>query len=74
MKLRLCKVDNDVALVLPAAVVSRLDWEPGDVCEVEVHGDALRVVRTESKHASAMKIARQMMEEYRDTFETLAKS
>jgi antitoxin component of MazEF toxin-antitoxin module len=74
MKLKLCRVDNDVALVLPADVVSQLDWGPGDECEGEVHGGELRVVRTETKHAAAMKIARQMMEEYRDTFEKLAKS
>jgi len=54
--------------------VSRLGWEPDDFCEGEVNGDELRIVRTETKHASAMKIARQMMEEYRETFEKLAKS
>jgi antitoxin component of MazEF toxin-antitoxin module len=74
MKLKLCKVDNDVVLVLPTDVVSRLDWGPGDECEGEVDGDTLRVVRTEMKHAIAMKIARRGMEKYRDTLEKLAKS
>jgi bifunctional DNA-binding transcriptional regulator/antitoxin component of YhaV-PrlF toxin-antitoxin module len=74
MKLEIRKVGDDTVIVVPAEVASELGWDPGDVCEGEVHGDVLRVVRTETKHAGAMRIARQIMEEYRETFEKLAKS
>jgi bifunctional DNA-binding transcriptional regulator/antitoxin component of YhaV-PrlF toxin-antitoxin module len=74
MKLEIRKVADDTVIVVPAEFASRLGWEPGDVCEGEVHGDQLWLVRTETKHARAMKIARQAMEQYRDTLEKLAKS
>jgi bifunctional DNA-binding transcriptional regulator/antitoxin component of YhaV-PrlF toxin-antitoxin module len=74
MKLEIRKVGDDTVIVVPAEVASELGWDPGDVCEGEVHGDVLRVVRTETKHAGAMRIALQIMEEYRETFEKLAKS
>jgi antitoxin component of MazEF toxin-antitoxin module len=75
MKLEIRKVGDDILLAIPAKLVSELGWENGDVCQVEVHGDELRIVRTESaKHAEAMKIARRGMEKYRDTLATLAKS
>ena len=74
MKLKLSKIGDDTVVVLPAEVVSRLGWEPDDFYEGEVHGDELRIVRTETKHTRAMKIARRGMEKYRSTLEKLAKS
>jgi antitoxin component of MazEF toxin-antitoxin module len=74
MKLKLCNVGDEVALLLPADVISQLGWEPGDQCEGDVEGGSLLVVRTETKHEEAMRIARRGMEKYRDTSEKLAKS
>jgi bifunctional DNA-binding transcriptional regulator/antitoxin component of YhaV-PrlF toxin-antitoxin module len=75
MKLEIRKVADETVIVVPAEIASRLGWEPGDVCEGEVNGDELRIVRTETKeHARAMKIARRGMEKYRSTLEKLAKS
>jgi bifunctional DNA-binding transcriptional regulator/antitoxin component of YhaV-PrlF toxin-antitoxin module len=74
MKLEIRKVADDIVIVVPTEIASRLGWEAGDVCECEVHGDELRIVRTETKHARAMKIARRGMEKYHSTFEKLAKS
>jgi bifunctional DNA-binding transcriptional regulator/antitoxin component of YhaV-PrlF toxin-antitoxin module len=74
MKLEIRKVADDTVIVVPAELASLLGWEPGDICEGELHGAQLWVVRTETNHARAMKIARQAMEKYRDTFEKLAKS
>ena len=74
MKLKLSKIGDDTVLVLPTETALRLGWEPDDLYECEVHGDELRIVRTETKHAQAMRIARRGMEKYRSTLEKLAKS
>jgi putative addiction module antidote len=74
MKLEIRKVANATVIVIPAEIATQLGWEPGDECEVEVDGDTFRVVRTETKHSRAMKIARRGMEKYRDTLDKLAKS
>ena len=75
MKTELKDLEGNLVLSIPQEVVSRLGWEAGDICGLEIDGDGLRIVRTEtSKHASAMKFARRGMEKYRDVFAKLAKS
>jgi bifunctional DNA-binding transcriptional regulator/antitoxin component of YhaV-PrlF toxin-antitoxin module len=74
IKLEIRKVDDATVIVIPEEIASQLCWEPGDECAGEIDGDTLRVVRAETKHEQAMKIARRGMEKYRDTIEKLAKS
>jgi bifunctional DNA-binding transcriptional regulator/antitoxin component of YhaV-PrlF toxin-antitoxin module len=75
MKLELRKVADDTIIVVPPEAISQLGWEAGDLCEVEIQGDELRITRAETaKHAQAMKIARRGMEKYRDALAKLAKS
>lgn len=74
IKLEIRKVDDVTVIVIPEEIASQLRWEPGDEYVGEVHGDRLLVVRTETKHEQAMKIARRGMEKYRDTMVKLAKS
>jgi bifunctional DNA-binding transcriptional regulator/antitoxin component of YhaV-PrlF toxin-antitoxin module len=75
MKLEIRKVADDTIMVVPLEVISQLGWEAGDICQAEIHGDELRIVRAETaKHAQAMKIARRGMEKYRDALSKLAKS
>jgi bifunctional DNA-binding transcriptional regulator/antitoxin component of YhaV-PrlF toxin-antitoxin module len=75
MKLEIRKVADDLVIVLPAEITSRLGWKAGDVCEGEVHAGELRITRAETeKHARAMQIARRGMEKYRATLEKLVKS
>jgi bifunctional DNA-binding transcriptional regulator/antitoxin component of YhaV-PrlF toxin-antitoxin module len=75
MKLEIRKVADDTMIVVPAEVISQFGWEAGDVCQIDIQGDELRITRAETaKHAQAMKIARRGMEKYRDTLGKLAKS
>jgi hypothetical protein len=52
----------------------KIRWKQGDVFQASVEGDALKLSRAQAAHESAMEIAEQVMEEYRETFEALAKS
>jgi bifunctional DNA-binding transcriptional regulator/antitoxin component of YhaV-PrlF toxin-antitoxin module len=74
MKLGIAKTDDETVIVLPAKLASRLGWKPGDICEARVDGDHLSIIRTETKHERAMRIARQGMKRYRHTLAKLAKS
>jgi len=75
MKTELKDFEGSFVLSIPQEVASRLGWEAGDICGLEIDGDGLRIVRAESaKHAGAMKFARRGMEIYRDALSKLAKS
>jgi antitoxin component of MazEF toxin-antitoxin module len=74
MKVELRKCGESLTFALPPELVSELHWEPGDICECHIEADGLRIVRTETAHDHVMKIAREVMDEYRDVFEALAKS
>ncbi len=74
MKSDLKKFGQELVVSLPPQVATQLGWVEGDVCEIEIHGNELRIVRVETaKHAQAMRLARRAMEKYRDAFEKLAK-
>ncbi len=74
MKLKLRKIGDHTAAILSDDLLSRLEWRAGDILDAEVVDDGLKILRTETVHARAMKIARKGMEKYRDTLEKLAKS
>jgi antitoxin component of MazEF toxin-antitoxin module len=74
MKVELRKWGENLTLVLPPELVSGLHWEAGDICECHIEADGLRIVRTETAHDHAMKIAREVMDEYHEVFTALAKS
>jgi antitoxin component of MazEF toxin-antitoxin module len=74
MKIEIRKCGHNLTVALPPELVSELRWEPGDVCECQIEADGLRIVRTETAHEHVMKIADEVMDEYREVFETLAKS
>ena len=74
MKLQIHKANGDLVFLVPAESVSSLGWQAGDVCECHCEVDSIRIVRTETKHDRAMQIADEVMDEYREVFENLAKS
>jgi bifunctional DNA-binding transcriptional regulator/antitoxin component of YhaV-PrlF toxin-antitoxin module len=74
MKVEIRKVDDGLVVALPAEAVASLRWESGDVLAAEVVGDGLKLVRVETKHDRAMRIADEAMKDYRVTFDKLAKS
>jgi antitoxin component of MazEF toxin-antitoxin module len=74
MKLRIEQYGDRLVIPLPSEIAARLTWGHGDVVEAKVAGDGLQVRRTQTAHDHALEIARQVMEEYREVFETLAKT
>jgi hypothetical protein len=74
MKLKIRKANGHLVFLVPAESASSPGWKAGDVCECHLELDSIRIVRTETKHDRAMKIADEIMDEYREVFERLAKS
>ncbi|HEY2137767.1 MAG TPA: hypothetical protein VGH49_17915 [Xanthobacteraceae bacterium] len=74
MNLKIRKADGEFVVALPDEAVARLGWTTGDILRAEVVGDALKLVRVETAHDRAMQIADEVMDEYRETFEQLAKT
>jgi antitoxin component of MazEF toxin-antitoxin module len=73
-KIKLQKCGDNLTVSLPLDLVTQLDWKPGDVCECHAEGESIRIVRVETAHERAMKIAEQVMDDYHDVFVALAKS
>jgi antitoxin component of MazEF toxin-antitoxin module len=74
MKMKVRKFKEKLGIVFPDEVVAPLGWEPGDVLEVEVENNGLKIVRVETAFDRAMRIAEEAMDEYRETLQALAKS
>jgi hypothetical protein len=53
--------------------VAQLDWNSGDIIDIEAVDGELKAVRIMTKHDHAMEIADRIMDEYRESFEALAK-
>ncbi|MEX2034793.1 MAG: AbrB/MazE/SpoVT family DNA-binding domain-containing protein [Xanthobacteraceae bacterium] len=72
--LRVSKIGNSVGLILPKELLARLKWKEGDRLHIiEQTERGIKLTPYDPKHAKAMKIARQVMDEYQDTFRALAK-
>jgi putative addiction module antidote len=72
--LQVKKIGNSVGLILPKDLLARLKLKEGDRLHViEQTERGFKLTPYDPKHAKAMKIARQVMEEYQDTFRALAK-
>ena len=74
MSIEIGKCKDNLFVVLPKSVAAALGWDHGDLVDMEVIDGGLKVIRTMTKHDHAMQIAERVMEEYRETFEALAKS
>ena len=72
--LRIKKIGNSVGLILPKDLLARLKLKEGDQLHiVEQTERGFKLSPYDPKHAKTMKIAREVMEEYQDTFKALAK-
>jgi putative addiction module antidote len=72
--LRIKKIGNSVGLILPKDLLARLRLKVGDQLHViEQTERGLKLSPYDPKHAKAMRIARELMDEYQDTFRALAK-
>ncbi len=74
LQLKLRKVGNSVGVVLPKEALTHLDVEEGDtICVTDAADGTLRVSATSPDFARQMKVARDVMRRYRNTFRELAK-
>jgi len=72
--LQIRRIGNSVGLILPKELLARLKLKEGDkLYVIEEPERAFRLSPYDTKHARAMEIARQVMDEYKDTFRALAK-
>lgn len=72
MKLELKKIGNSTGLILPKDLLARLGVGVGDGLYAKVTDDGLSLVVVDRDHDEAMRIAREVMDEYKDTFRELA--
>jgi putative addiction module antidote len=72
--LQIKKIGNSLGLILPKELLARLKLKEGDTFHVvEQPERGIKLTPYDPKHEKAMKIARKVMEEYKDTFRALAK-
>jgi antitoxin component of MazEF toxin-antitoxin module len=62
-----------LGIVFPSDLIDSVGWEAGDLVEVEIHSDRLRVVKVETSFEQGIRIAEQAMDDYRETLQALAK-
>ena len=74
MKVTILKYGDQLMISLTDHVCDLLDWRQGDVLEIEVSDKTVKLERAMTADEHAMEIARRAMDEYRETFEALAKS
>lgn len=74
MKLELKKIGNSTGVILPKELLARLGLAQGDVVYVtEMPDRSIKLAPYDPDHEEAMRLAREVMKEYRDTFKALAK-
>ena len=73
MKLEIKKIGNSTGLILPKELLARLGLKQGDQVIVTETPEGLRFTRDDAEFEKAMKIVDDIMVEYRDTLQALAK-
>jgi putative addiction module antidote len=72
--LQVRRIGNSLGLILSKELLARLKLKEGDQLHVvEQTERGVKLTPYDPKHAKAMEIARQVMDEYQDTFRALAK-
>lgn len=68
------KIGNSTGVILPKDLLARLKLKEGDkLYIVEQTENSVKFSPYDPKHARVMSIAREVMDEYKDTFRELAK-
>ena len=74
MKVEAKKIGNSTGFIVPSSVANRLGIEAGKVFYLTEKTDgSLQISPYDPDFDAAMKLADEIMEEYRDTFAALAK-
>lgn len=74
MKLEVRKQGDDLILRIPENAIAELGWQSGDCLVAKVDAKGLSLVRSQTKQERTGAIAEKILEEYRETFEALAKT
>lgn len=73
MKLEIKKIGNSTGVILPKELLVQLGLGQGDSLYVTRLPDrSIKLAPYDPDHEEAMRIARDVMKEYKDTFKTLA--
>jgi putative addiction module antidote len=74
MKIEIKKIGNSDGLILPRELMQRLDLKRGQELHVtELAGGGLQLLPYDPDFEQTVRIADEVMDEYRDTLATLAK-
>ena len=73
MKLEIKKIGNSTGIILPKELLTRMGIAQGDEVIVTETPDGFRVTRDNLDFEQAMKIVDDIMVEYRETLQALAK-
>jgi putative addiction module antidote len=74
MKIEIKKIGNSDGLILPRELMQRLDLKRGQQLHiVELAGGGFQVLPYDPDFEKTMKVANDVMDEYRDTLAALAK-
>jgi putative addiction module antidote len=73
MKLEIKKIGNSTGLILPKELLARLGLKQGDEVVVSEAPDGFKVTLDNSEFERAMAIVDDIMVEYRETLQALAK-
>lgn len=74
MRIEIRKIGNSDGLILPREVMQRLDLKRGQFLHlIELPGGGFQLVPYDPDFEETLKIADEVMDEYKDTLATLAK-
>jgi putative addiction module antidote len=73
MKLEVKKIGNLTGLILPKELLARLNLSQGDWVYVTEAPDGVRLTPYDPDFEAVMKLADEVMDEYKDTLRALAK-
>jgi putative addiction module antidote len=73
MKLEVKKIGNSTGLILPKELLARLNLSQGDCVYVTETPDGVRLTPYDPDFEAVMKLADEVMDEYKDTLRALAK-
>jgi putative addiction module antidote len=71
--LKLTQIGNSIGVILPKEVLARLKLEKGDTVFVTETPDGIALTPYDPAVEEQVKLGREFMREYRDTFRALAK-
>lgn len=71
--LKLTQIGNSVGVILPKEVLARLKVEKGDIVFLTEAANGITLTPYDPELEEQLKIGREFMHEYRDTFHQLAK-